>query len=240
MQQDKLFTNGKIAEDFTFNENVADVFDDMINRSIPFYEAVIDAIADLLELRLTDGDTIMDLGCSTGSTLLELSRRLKGKSINYIGIDNADAMLDKARRKCELFSKGDTISFTTDDITTCDLSKAKVILCNYTLQFLRPMTRQAFLDRLYQNLPRGGILIISEKTICHAKQLNRDFITLYHQFKKTQGYSELEIANKREALENVLIPFSFQENLQLLERAGFNEIEIFFKWFNFSSFIAIK
>ena len=109
MQQDKLFTNGRIEEDFTFNENVADVFDDMVNRSIPFYEAVIDAIADLLELRLTDGDTIVDLGCSTGSTLLELSRRLEDKSINYIGIDNADAMLDKARRKCELFSKGDII-----------------------------------------------------------------------------------------------------------------------------------
>lgn len=240
MQQDKLFTNGKIEEDFTFNENVADVFDDMVNRSIPFYEAVIDAIADLLELRLTDGDTIVDLGCSTGSTLLELSRRLEDKAINYIGIDNADAMLDKARRKCELFSKGDIISFTTDDIASCDLSSAKVILCNYTLQFLRPMTRQAFLDRLYQSLPEGGILIISEKTISHAKQLNRDFISLYHHFKKTQGYSELEIANKREALENVLIPFSFQENLQLLERAGFTEIEIFFKWFNFSSFIAIK
>ncbi|WP_028583390.1 carboxy-S-adenosyl-L-methionine synthase CmoA [Desulfogranum mediterraneum] len=240
MEQDRLFSSGTIQEDFTFNERVADVFDDMVNRSIPYYQTVIQGLAALLRQRLEQGTTIYDLGCSTGSTLLELSRQLQDRELRYVGIDNAQPMIDKARRKSELFSKEELLTFYRDDITSCPLDHAGAVICNYTLQFLRPITRQPFLDRIYQALPPGGLLLISEKTLSHAQRLNRDFIALYHQFKKRQGYSELEIAAKREALENVLIPFSVEENLQLLRRAGFEEIEIFFKWFNFTSFIALK
>ncbi len=240
MKQDNLYLQGTVAEDFTFNDRVADVFDDMVNRSVPFYETVIEAIAGLLASRLPTDSILYDLGCATGSTLLQLSRYLDRQDINYVGIDNAIPMLEKAQRKSELFSKDRIITFRNDDITTCDLPDAGAIICNYTLQFLRPMTRQSFIDRIYTALPEGGSLIISEKTISPNPQLNRDFIAIYHQFKKTQGYSELEIAAKREALENVLIPFSTQENIQILEKAGFKEVDVFFKWFNFCSFIAIK
>lgn len=240
MGQDNIFSSGTVKEDFTFNDKVADVFDDMIHRSVPFYDAVMEGTAELLALRLPKGSSIYDLGCSTGSTLLELSRRLIDDSIRYIGIDNAQAMIDKARRKSELYSKSHILTFKKDDITTCPLPDAGCIICNYTLQFLRPITREPFLRRIYNLLPAGGILILSEKTISHSARLNRDFITIHHQFKKQQGYSELEIAAKREALENVLIPFSLQENLQMLKESGFTEVEVFFKWFNFASFIAIK
>ncbi|PID71881.1 MAG: carboxy-S-adenosyl-L-methionine synthase CmoA [Desulfobulbus propionicus] len=240
MTKDKLFSNGKISEDFTFNDKVADVFDDMVNRSVPFYTTVIKGIGDLLNRHLCDGNTVVDLGCSTGSTLLELSRQLTAQNIRYIGVDNAAPMIEKARRKSELFSKDHLIEFREEDITQYDVDGANAVICNYTLQFIRPVARQSFLQGIYDGLAPGGLLLLSEKTISQEGQLNRNFIDIYHQFKKDQGYSELEIATKREALENVLVPFSPQENLEMLGRAGFSSMDIFFKWFNFSSFIAIK
>lgn len=240
MRQDTLYSSGTVSEDFTFSSSVAEVFDDMVTRSIPFYQTVIETTAGLLTDRLKDGYRIYDLGCATGTTLIALSSCFKEKHLSYIGIDNAQPMIDKARRKSEQFSNHQQLSFQTDDITTCSLVDPFVILCNYTLQFLRPLSRQSFVNRLYGALPKGGVLILCEKTIAHSKQLNRDFITSYHAFKKKQGYSELEIAAKREALENVLVPFSMQENLLMLETAGFQEKEVFFKWLNFAAFIAVK
>lgn len=237
---DTLYRTGSVEEDFAFNERVAEVFDDMLSRSIPHYRSVIDGMAQLLAALLPTGATIYDLGCSTGTTLLELCRCLPAKQFRYIGIDNAEAMLAKAHKKRLMFKKSPMLSFCQGDITTCPMPGAAGILCNYTLQFLRPVTRQAFVNRLYASLPQGGVLLLSEKNIAHASQLNRVFISTYHAFKKKQGYSELEIAAKREALENVLVPFSLEENIAMLRQAGFEEIEVFFKWFNFSSLVAIK
>lgn len=240
MTEDNLYATGRVDEDFSFNDRVAEVFDDMLERSIPFYRTVMDGMAQLLACRLPEGATLYDLGSSTGTTLLELTRRLAAKNFRYIGIDNAPAMVAKARQKSAQFGKSGMLQFRLDDITCCPLPGASAIICNYTLQFLRPVTRQAFIERLHRELIEGGLLILSEKTISPAGRLNRDFIEMYHAFKKRQGYSELEISAKREALENVLIPFSVDENIALLRNAGFEEIDIFFKWFNFSSIIALK
>ena len=237
---DTLYASGAVDEDFTFNDRVAEVFDDMLSRSIPSYRTVIEGTAQLLAARLPDGATICDLGCSTGTTLLELARLTPGRQFRFIGLDNAPAMLDKARRKTAMFGKTNQVSFRETDITTGPLPPASAFVCNYTLQFLRPMARQAFVERLLAALPAGGMLILSEKTISHAGRLNRDFIDIYHAFKRGQGYSELEIAAKREALENVLVPFSAQDNIAMLRQAGFTEVEIFFKWFNFLSLVALK
>ena len=238
--EDTLYASGTAAEDFTFNDRVADVFDDMLNRSIPHYRMVTDGMAQLLASHLASGATVCDLGCSTGATLLELARRLADLHLHYVGIDNAPAMLAKARRKSAMFSKSDVLRFIEADITTCSLPRADAVICNYTLQFLRPLTRQPFIRRVYEALPAGGVFFLGEKTISHAGRLNRDFIGIYHTFKKQQGYSELEIAAKREALENVLIPFSLEENIALLREAGFAEIEPFFRWFNFTAIVALK
>jgi tRNA (cmo5U34)-methyltransferase len=238
--EDTLFACGVVEEDFTFNDRVAEVFDDMLDRSVPYYRTVIDGMAQLLAQHLQHGSTIYDLGCSTGTTLLELARRLPDMELRYIGVDNAPAMLDKARRKSAMFTKSQCLHFHQDDITSCPLPEAAAILCNYTLQFLRPITRQTFVNRIFAALPPGGVFLLSEKIIAHAGRINRDFIEIYHTFKKKQGYSELEIAAKREALENILIPFSLEENIALLREAGFDEIEPFFTWFNFSSIVALK
>lgn len=240
MPEDTLYADGSVGEDFTFNDRVAEVFDDMLSRSIPYYRSVIEGMAQLLNCRSPHGATIYDLGCSTGTTLLELSRRMPVGRYQYVGIDNAPAMLDKARKKSAMFGKADLLTFREEDITTCALPQAAAVICNYTMQFLRPLTRHAFVQRIHAALPEDGLFFLSEKTISHAKRLNRDFIDIYHAFKRQQGYSELEIAAKREALENVLIPFSLDENINLLREAGFVEVEPYFQWFNFTTLVAIK
>lgn len=239
-KKDTLFQVDSVEEDFVFNDRVVEVFDDMLERSIPFYDQVIAATAQLLDRFLLAEDTVVDLGCSTGTALIQLSRLLKGKELNYVGIDNSTAMLDKARLKAELYSRLDSFSFLEEDITTIQLPESGAFILNYTLQFIRPMQRSRFVKRLYDNLRPGGVLILSEKTITHETRMNREFIDIYHNFKKEQGYSELEIAKKREALENVLIPFSIGENISLLKDAGFSSLQPFFQWFNFASFIAVK
>ncbi|MDP3479446.1 MAG: carboxy-S-adenosyl-L-methionine synthase CmoA [Desulfoprunum sp.] len=238
--KDTLFIEDDKPEDFEFNDRVVEVFDDMLDRSIPSYKEVIISISRLLNIFLHEGDRVYDLGCATGSTLLELSRLLPDKGLRFIGVDNSAPMLEKARLKTELFSKQDAIGFQQADITSMDYAEAGACILNYTLQFIRPLKREEFIRSLYTSLRPGGVLILSEKTIIHDRGLNREYIDIYHQFKKSRGYSELEIAKKREALENILIPFSSEENIALLKKAGFVSVAPFFQWFNFASFIAVK
>ena len=238
--KDTLFAINQIQEDFVFSERVAQVFDDMLDRSIPFYQEVIKGSAQLLDIFLRQNDTVIDLGCATGTTLLQLARLLPNKGLQFVGIDNSAAMLDQARIKTGMFSKQDQVAFITQDITDLEQVDTGAFLLNYTLQFIRPLRRKDFIHRLFNNLRPGGVLILSEKKISHDPLLNRKYIDIYHQFKLERGYSELEIAKKREALENILIPFSIEENRELLLDAGFASVETFFQWFNFVSFIAIK
>ncbi len=237
---DAIFKVDQINEDFVFNDRVARVFDDMLDRSIPFYSEVILSIARIFDSLLDDGVKVVDLGCATGATILQLSRLLKKKTLLFTGIDNSQAMLDQATLKAELFSKQDCLTFTREDIMDLHQPGTSAFILNYTLQFIRPLHRKGFLEQLFDNLIPGGICILSEKTISHHPKLNRSYIDIYHQLKKERGYSELEIAKKREALENVLIPCSVEENRSMLHSAGFVEVEPFFQWFNFVSFLAIK
>ncbi len=238
--KDTLFQIESVEEDFEFSDRVVEVFDDMLDRSIPFYKEVIDATAKLLDILLQKNDLVVDLGCATGTTLLEFSRLIENPGTRYLGVDNSTAMLEKGRLKAELYSKQKKISFLEEDITQINLPETGAFILNYTLQFIRPVLRQEFLQTLLKNLRPGGVVILSEKIINHDPLLNRKFIDLYHCYKRKKGYSELEIAKKREALENILIPFSVEENKKILAKAGFHSIETYFQWFNFVSIVAIK
>lgn len=238
--KDTLFQIHSVEADFEFSERVVEVFDDMLDRSIPFYKEVIQATAELLDTILLDDDLVVDLGCATGTTLLEFSRLIEKPALRYLGIDNATAMLKKGQLKAELYSKQDQITFLEEDITRINLPGTGAFILNYTLQFVRPVLRQEFIETLLHNLRPGGILILSEKIINHDPLLNRKFIELYHRYKKKKGYTELEIAKKREALENILIPFSIPENINILKKAGFHSVETYFQWLNFVSIIAVK
>ena len=240
MARDTIFDTNAAVEKFKFNEQVADVFDDMLDRSVPFYNQVIEMAAEILGRSLLSDDTVYDLGCSTGTTLLYLARMLDSRDLKFIGVDNSKAMLDKALRKAQMFSMADRIVFREQDITRVDFSGAGGVILNYTLQFINPAVRLEFLRNIYHGLRGGGVLILSEKVISEDNGFNDQFLDSYHQYKKRRGYSELEIARKREALENVLIPLSSRENKDMLLQAGFSRVETFFQWFNFVSFVASK
>ena len=212
----------------------------MLDRSVPFYSHVIEMSAEILNRSLQAGDKVYDLGCSTGTTLIALARMLETENLAFVGIDNSNAMLDKALRKAEMFSMADRIDFIEKDITQAELSGAGGVILNYTLQFIKPSIRPEFLKRIYNGMRESGVLILSEKIVCQDKEFDLQFLDSYHRYKKSRGYSELEIANKREALENVLIPLSIQENIDMLLQAGFSRTTTFFQWFNFVSILACK
>ena len=240
MTKDTLFQKGHTIGKFEFNERVAEVFDDMLDRSIPFYGQVIAMIAQILGRSVNEGDRVYDFGCSTGATLLELARIFGSRKVQFVGVDSSRAMLDKAIRKAEMFAMQNKIQFIEDDINQVALDDAGAVILNYTLQFINPTVRLEFLKKIYGCLRRDGVLILSEKVVCQDYHINQAYLESYHQYKKDRGYSELEIANKREALENILIPLTIQKNCDLLQQAGFRTVETFFQWFNFVSILAIK
>lgn len=234
--KDKVF-NKPITKQFEFDEEVASVFDDMLGRSIPHYLDALNLTTSFALKYLKNGDTVYDLGCSTGSTLINIGNHCNFK-LNLIGIDNSKAMLKQAKRKAKAY--GQKIKLIDDDIFNINFKPSNVIISNYTLQFIRPLQREKLIKKIYDALEPNGVLIFSEKVITEDKKLNKLFIDEYYSFKKNQGYSEFEIAQKREALENVLIPYTYEENKKMIKDAGFKHFDSIFKWVNFATFIAIK
>lgn len=233
---DKVFTK-PIKKQFEFDEEVAAVFDDMLLRSVPFYKES-QKITEFFALKkLEDGGVLYDLGCSTASLLINISRKLSSEA-TLIGIDNSEAMLQRARKKCEAY--GANIELENADILTYEYKQADLFVSNYTLQFIRPLIREELVKKISGSLKKDGIFIFSEKVISHHPKLNKDLIECYYDFKKEQGYSEYEIVQKREALENVLVPYSEEENIKMAKNCGFSHCEVVFRWANFATFIAVK
>ncbi|PHO08730.1 carboxy-S-adenosyl-L-methionine synthase CmoA [Malaciobacter canalis] len=233
---DKIFEKS-IKKQFEFDEDVASVFDDMLNRSIPFYKQMQELTINFALNYLKEADTVYDLGCSTASTLIELGKQ-SNVDLNLVGIDNSSAMLSRASKKCKAF--GIDIKLKNEDLLDTSYDNAKLVISNYTLQFIRPLQREKLIKKIYDSLKDDGIFIFSEKVISSNKVLNKQCIDTYYDFKKKQGYSEFEISQKREALENVLIPYTDDENKKMILDAGFSHCEVLFKWVNFATFIAIK
>lgn len=234
--KDKVF-NKPITKQFEFDEDVASVFDDMLNRSVPFYKQMLQLTTTFANGYLENKHRVYDLGCSTAATLIELAN-MSQKDLKLIGIDNSKAMIKRAKKKSKAY--GHKIKFINDDIFNVPLKPSKVIISNYTLQFIRPIQREKLVKKIYNSLEDGGVFIFSEKVLSDNKYLNKKYIDCYYDFKKKQGYSEFEISQKREALENVLIPYTYEENKKMIQDCGFKDFDCLFKWVNFATFIAIK
>jgi tRNA (cmo5U34)-methyltransferase len=240
MARDEIYKERPGDRDFRFDAEVAEVFDDMLERSVPSYRQVIEMTGAILNRFLAPGDLVCDLGCSTGTTLVELARRLPQSGLRFIGVDNSPAMLEKARRKADSSGLSARLDFQAADITTLPLPPSGAIILNYTLQFIESGRRREFLARLRTALRPGGVLILSEKTVSSDPALDQTWLDFYLDFKRGNGYSETEIARKRQALEKVLIPCSLAENLEMLRAAGFTVVESFSQWFNFVSILAVN
>jgi len=233
---DRVFTK-PIKKQFEFDEEVAAVFDDMLHRSVPFYDESQKITEFFVLKKLENGGLMYDLGCSTASLLLNIQRKLT-QPAQLVGLDNSEAMLQQARKKCEAY--GADVEVQNADILEYNYKDADVFVSNYTLQFIRPLVREELVKKIASALKKEGIFIFSEKVISHHPKLNKDLIECYYDFKKDQGYSQYEIMQKREALENVLVPYSEDENIKMALNCGFSHCEVVFRWANFSTFIAIK
>jgi tRNA (cmo5U34)-methyltransferase len=232
---DKVFTK-PINKQFEFDEDVAAVFDDMLSRSVPFYEQSQEMTKFFALKALQDGGLMYDLGCSTASLLISVAKQ--NSQARLIGLDNSKAMLEQANKKAHAYDA--KIQLIDADILEYDYKDANVFVSNYTLQFIRPLVREELVKKIADALKQDGVFIFSEKVISHHPKLNKDLIEHYYDFKKKQGYSEFEISQKREALENVLVPYSEDENVKMAKNAGFSHCEVVFRWANFATFIAIK
>ncbi|WP_100657511.1 carboxy-S-adenosyl-L-methionine synthase CmoA [Alteromonas flava] len=227
------------VEDFSFDDQVADVFPDMISRSVPGYDNILRIIEQLSERFAKPNSRIYDLGCSLGAASLAAAHGSRHQNEIY-AIDNSAAMLQRCQRYIRQFSHAAHISLFENDITEIEISNACMVIMNFTLQFVPLAKRDELIKRIYAGLECGGILVLSEKIKHPQPDADALLIDLHHQFKRTNGYSELEISQKRAALENVMQLNTLEEHQARLTRAGFSAVTVTQQQYNFCSMVAIK
>ena len=239
---DKIFAAPRPIEDFNFGEETAVVFDDMLGRSVPFYHEIQRMVGELSADFAGEGTHLYDLGCSTCTTFLNIDKYIAPDlDLRFVGIDSSEEMLEIARQKLAENKFRRQVTLLCADLNQeVEIRNASVVLMVLTLQFIRPLYRERLIRSIAEGLVDNGCLILVEKVLGESSTYNRLFIKHYYEMKKRNGYSELEIAQKREALENVLIPYRLEENRELLRSQGFRNVDVFFKWYNFCGVIAMK
>jgi tRNA (cmo5U34)-methyltransferase len=243
MNKDKIYTSAKDAgKPFRFSQSVAEVFPDMLQRSIPGYAASIEAIESLAARYVSDGSTCYDLGCSLGAATLAMRAGINAPNCKIVAVDNAPAMVERCQ---ELIALDEDPGLATVDVQQADIqdtviSNASMVVMNYTLQFLDVAARDALVARIYEGMLPGGIFLLSEKVIDENQHMEDLLVDLHYEHKRRNDYSQLEIARKRAALENVLIPESVATHRERLAAAGFAHSAVWLRYFNFVSIVALK
>lgn len=226
--------------DFQFDETVAGVFPDMIRRSVPGYQEIVDMTGLLCERFSRPEANYYDLGCSLGAASLAMRRHLSYPGCRVIAVDNSPAMTARCREILAADNSAAPVLLVCGDIRDVPIDNAAMVVLNFTLQFLPPEDRPGLLRRICHGLLPGGILVLSEKIALEDPHFQKLYTDLHHDFKKTRGYSELEISQKRSALERVLIPEPLETHRRRLQEAGFARSEVWYQCFNFASLVAIK
>jgi tRNA (cmo5U34)-methyltransferase len=242
MTKDTIFSApiDKIG-DFTFDARVAEVFPDMIQRSVPGYSNIISAIGMLAERFVTPESHVYDLGCSLGAATLSIRRHIENiEGAQILAVDNSPAMVERCKLHVDAYRSDTPVEVIEADIRDIEIKDASMVVLNFTLQFLSPEDRYSLLEKIYQGLKPGGVLIVSEKYIFDDSQAHELLIDLHHDFKRANGYSELEISQKRSAIEDVMRPDSIAQHKLRFESIGFSSAEVWFQCFNFGSMFAVK
>lgn len=238
---DRIYAEKKQhVEQFSFNQQVVDVFPDMINRSVPSYRNIVDGIGHIAALLCPNKPTIYDLGCSLGSVSLSIAKELAEKQPHIIGVDNSKAMLARCQQHKEAFHFGKYIHLEQADLQNYSFNKCDLVALNFTLQFIPPTHRQDLIDTIYQALHTNGVFVLSEKIKHEHSAIDNTLLELHHRFKRENGYSDLEISQKRSALEDVMILDTIETHKQRLNKAGFKDISVWYQHYNFLSILAIK
>ena len=241
IEKDEVYRDERSAVgDFKFDQSVATVFDDMVSRSVPFYGEIQRMLVEMARDFATPDSAVFDLGCSTGTSFINMHPVLD-PGIRFVGVDNSEEMLERCRGKLKASGVDRPLDLRCRDLNEgVDVENASVVMLILTLQFIRPLRRQRLVTDIYRGLNPQGCLLLVEKVLGEESLLNRLFIDYYYDLKRRRGYSELEISQKREALENVLIPYKLLENRELLLETGFRSVDVFFKWYNFCGIVAVK
>ncbi|MET1253873.1 carboxy-S-adenosyl-L-methionine synthase CmoA [Aliikangiella maris] len=239
-KSDNLFAKPQQQLPFQFDEKVAEVFPDMIKRSVPGYTTIVQHIEKFASRFITDNSNCYDLGCSLGAASLAISNGNLANNVKIIGIDNSIEMLNRCQQHINAFKHKTPIELVHQDITQVTMNCASLVVLNFTLQFIPVEQRSNLLTNIFNSLNHQGALILSEKVSFKQPEVNNLIIDLHHEFKKENGYSDLEISQKRNALENILIPESLNEHIERLLSIGFSSATCWFQQFNFVSIIAIK
>jgi tRNA (cmo5U34)-methyltransferase len=234
--RDTLFNTNTDLVEWTFDDKVSQVFDDMVLRSVPIYRSNLELITLIASKYAQNNTHFYDLGASTGASSLALAKN-KDKSIKIIAVDNSQAMIKKCKNTLQDIENATIICAGIEDI---DIQNASIVVLNLTLQFITPEHRQHLIDKIYYGLNDSGVLIVSEKVHFAKNDDNELLNDLHLEFKKANGYSDLEIANKRQMLENVLITEDADTHLERFAYAGFRTYTLALQNLNFQTFIAIK
>ncbi|QSX31613.1 MULTISPECIES: carboxy-S-adenosyl-L-methionine synthase CmoA [Shewanella] len=238
---DNLFAQpGEHQGNFQFDSRVAGVFSDMIRRSVPGYGQIINTIGDFARRFATPGSQIYDLGCSLGAATLSIRRQIEGRGCRIIAIDNSEPMLSRCREHLDAYVSDTQVDLQLCDIRQVKIENASMVVLNFTLQFLPPEDRDTLMRTIWQGLNPGGVLVLSEKLRFEDQAIQSLLDEQHLDFKRANGYSELEISQKRSAIENVLVPDTLAVHRQRLANAGFSQVEPWFQCFNFVSMVAIK
>ncbi len=225
---------------FEFDQAVVDVFPDMIKRSVPGYSTVLAMTGMFAARYVQKGSACYDLGCSLGAATLSMARAVQGMDCQVIGVDNAPAMIAACQSHLDVAGLTTPVVLLCKDISSVPVERASLVVLNYTLQFIHPKERQALLASIYEGLLPGGALVLSEKIVFSDPEKQALMTALHLDFKRANGYSELEISQKRTALENVLIPDTEEVHLNRLRNAGFPSPAMWFQSLNFASILAVK
>ena len=225
---------------FAFDDKVASVFPDMIRRSVPGYATIVAMTGLLAAKYASPGSRLYDLGCSLGASTLAMRQNVHHGDCRIIGVDNSAAMLQRCRTLIDTDTHDIPVSLACADLQDVAIEDASVVVLNFTLQFIPIAERDAAIQRIYAGLRPGGIMVLSEKVTFEDPHLDELNIDLHHQFKRANGYSELEVAQKRTALENVLVPETLGAHKQRISQAGFSSCDVWFQCFNFASLVALK
>jgi tRNA (cmo5U34)-methyltransferase len=225
---------------FVFDDSVARVFPDMIKRSVPGYPTIVAMTGLLAGKYAIAGSSLYDLGCSLGASTLAMRQNIQQPDCRIISIDNSTAMLEHCRTVIETDTHETPVNLTCADLQDVVIANASVVVLNFTLQFIPREQRDKVIGDIYQGLLPGGVMVLSEKVSFEDPNLNELNIDLHHQFKRANGYSDLEVARKRNALETVLLPETLGEHKQRMTDAGFKSCDVWFQCFNFASLVALK
>lgn len=238
MDEDKLFIDEKLGDEpFRFDDSVARVFPDMLRRSIPGYEASIEAIGSLAARYVQPGTNCYDLGCSLGAATLAMKQGIRAPDCHIVAVDNSEAMIERCR---QIVGDDDTVDLRLADIRDIEVENASMIVMNYTLQFIDVNNRDDLIRHIADGMIDGGLFVLSEKVVDENAHMEELLVELHHEHKRRNDYSELEISRKRAALENVLVPETVARHRQRLSDAGFSHSAVWLRYFNFVSIVAIK